>query len=129
MALHPKVRSLYEHLVGTELIGQNARGFGWNAEGLAVPLKNRCCSRSVDAVAEPSFCLFVMVDLGCSPAEFLDRIAFDLAPQRLAHQLSAETVANDRDVFDYRFTDQLATLFNPREWIVRADGSAHQADA
>jgi hypothetical protein len=83
MALHAEVRANDKHLVGAVSIGQKPGGTGWNAECFAMPLKNRVVFAR--QFAQPVFGKRIVFAGRVAPANFLDRVAGDLAAQRLAH--------------------------------------------
>ena len=112
MALHAEVRTEYEHLVGTVSIGQQPGGAGRNAESFAMPLKD--CFGFAGLVAEPVSGNRVFLAGDLTPADFLDRVAADLAAQCLAYQLSAQAVSDHWHIFRHRIADQRTDRIDPR---------------
>ena len=129
MTLHSQMATEYEHLVVAERVGQYPCCAGWNAESFSVPLKDYGASIAGECVSKPFPGFRVVFGPNRTPTDLLHRIRCDLSSERFAHQLSAETMANDGDVFGDRFPNQVAALFDPRERVVDADCATHQADS
>ena len=70
--------------------------------------------RLAGVIAEPVSGQRVVFATSLAPADFLDRIGRDLSAQRLAHQLAAKAVADDRYVLRDGIANQDADRFNPR---------------
>src|SRR5467141_1199810 len=122
MALHAEVLAQRERLVGAIRTAGNPRRLRRDGESLAVPVKGA----ELPPCAEPLACAGVVLDSDRAPADFLDAVARDSPTQCFCHQLSAETVAEQRNVGIDRLLYQAEHLGYPRENVVHAHRPAHE---
>lgn len=61
-----------------------------------------------------------------APADFLDRVAADRGAQSLAHELSAQAVAQHGDAIFYGLPDEFEGRRDPGQVIIHAHRAAHQ---
>ena len=127
MALHAQMRAKGEHLVGAMRVGKQSGGAVRNAEGFPVPLKDRAGLASL--ITHPVAGNGVVGAAGGAPAYLLDGIPGDLAAERLAHQLPAQAMPNDRHIPGYRIANQRADGVDPGQRIIDAHRAAHEAEA
>jgi len=129
MTLHRQVRAEREHLVGAESIRENALRTGRDAERLAMPLKDSGGAGFCETIAKPKTSAVIVFGAGDSPANFLNRAACNVAAERFAHQLAAETMADNRNTFGVSISDKCAYLIDPWQWIVGTHRTTHQTKA
>ena len=81
MALHAKMRTEREHLVGAVRIGEQPGGTGWNTEGLSMPLEDG--SHLPGKIAQPVARDGMVFGARLAPADFLDRLRVIAPPSAL----------------------------------------------
>src|SRR3989441_7032525 len=124
VALHPEMFAERERLVRAIRTPRDARRLRRDREGLAVPVK----TGELPRCAEPLACASIVLDSNRAPADFLDAVARDSPAQRLCHQLSAETVAEHRNIGVDRLVDETEHPGYPRKDVVHAHRPPHECD-
>src|SRR5712691_8842389 len=124
VALHAEVLAEHECLVRAIRTHRDARRLRRDGEGLAVPVKTGELPRCAEPLARAS----VVFDRDRAPADFLHPVARHPATQRLGDELSAEAVAEDRNIGGYRLVYQFEHRRDPRQLVVHAHRPAHECE-
>src|SRR6266852_7211949 len=124
VALDAEVLAERERLVGAIRTPGDARRLRRDGEGLAVPVKTGELSRR----AEPLARLSVVFDRDRAPADFLYPVTRYPATERLGDELSAEAVAEHRDIGVDRLVHELERRRDPRQLVVHAHRPAHECE-
>src|SRR6266581_6364817 len=125
VALHAEVLAEHERLIRAIRTPGDARGLRRDGEGLAVPVETGELPRRAEPLARAS----VVFDRDRAPADFLYPVARHLATERLGDELSAEAVAEHRDIGGYRLVHELERGRDPRQLVVHAHRSAHEHES
>src|SRR6266849_8686309 len=124
VTLHPEVLPEHKRLIRAIRTPGDARRLRWDGEGLAVPVKTGELPRR----AEPLARLSVVFDRDRAPADFLYPVTRHPASERLGDELSAEAVAEHRDIGVDRLVDETEHLGYPRKDIVHAHRPTHECE-
>src|SRR5688572_958590 len=111
-----------ESLVLAMRILEHARGPGRDGEGLAMPLEGLEGLQ----LAQPFTRHAVVGDAHFAPADLLAGIVAHEAAEGPGHELTAQAMAEHRQVLAYGFTHELEHRRDPRQVIVHAHRAAHE---
>ncbi len=125
MALQAQVRAADEGLVGAMGALQDAGGAGRDGEGLAVPVEGlEACG-----IPQPLRRCGIRRGLDRTPADLLDRVSRHRAAEGPGHELSAQAMADDGNSRRVGRANQLQCRLNPRQIVIHAHRSAHEAES
>jgi hypothetical protein len=124
MALHGKVWAHDEGLILAPSAAQNPRGTGRERESFAMPVEGLEAFQIAQPLADGR-----IGRLDRAPTEFLDSVFRDDATERLADELSAETMADHGNIRRDRASNQIEHRRQPQQIVVDAHRPAHETQA